>query len=90
MDDFVLATTLIEHPDFSASDQRAEIEALFARQYLIDAIAHGEAHLEELMELFVDQGHDPEEYLAQVDENLTIFFDSNPVVGGDLYLPLIC
>jgi hypothetical protein len=89
MADCLLDTVLVEAPDMNSSDIEVEISALFARQCLVDAIAHGEAQLEELMELFVDQGYDPEAYLEQVDENLTLYFNSNPVVSGGLFLPLV-
>ena len=89
MIDCLLDTVLVEDDDMNSSDIEGEISALFARQQLIDAIVHGESSLEELMDLFVDQGHDPEAYLEQVDENLTLYFNSNPVVSGGLYLPLL-
>jgi hypothetical protein len=89
MIDCLLDTVLVEDDDMNSSDIEGEISALFARQQLIDAIVHGESSLEELMELLTDQGHDPEAYLEQVEENLTLYFNSNPVVSGGLFLPLV-
>lgn len=65
-------TFLIELPDFSSTDAEAEVDALFARQKMIQKLLDGQEDAETLLDLLAQQGVSPDDYVETVLDNLVL------------------
>jgi hypothetical protein len=68
-----LDTIFRENSDYNASDHWLEMELLCDRQKQIDNFLNGSISDDDLLDLFSTQGIDVDNYLAEVEDNLTFY-----------------
>lgn len=85
-----LSTLKRENPDYNASDNRQEIEFLFARQQAIDGMLSGLIPVDYVLDLLEFQGIDPHQYANEAIANMDHAIATGAPVDPDevsLYLP---
>lgn len=85
-------TALRHDPDFDRSDERNELEAAMVRDDLIEALIHGEGHLDTALDCLAEQGIDPNAWVDAVEANINYVIDAGvrfePTETG-LFLPAV-
>lgn len=76
-----LLTVFVDHPDYGASDARAEADRLCQRQRAIAGLLDYTTAIEDCLDLLSDQGIEPNSWIDAVVENIEW------AMQGDLIIP---
>lgn len=85
-------TALRHDPDFNRSDERNELHQAMVRDGLIEALIHGDEHLDTALDCLAEQGIDPNAWVDAVEANINYVIDAGvrfePTETG-LFLPAV-